>query len=57
LGTTKNSPFALWSDLFLQFFVAEIPQYTKFYRIPATRLEEKPLAQIIKKEFLVDAYL
>jgi len=52
LGTSKNSPFAIWLDLPFQLYAAEIPQYTKYSGISATQFESESLTQIIKKEFL-----
>ena len=51
-GTSKNSPFALWSDLLIQQFLSESPQYTKYSGLSETFVGSKSLAQIIKKEFL-----
>jgi hypothetical protein len=55
MGTSKNTPFAIWSDILPQLILAKIPQYTKYSGISATLFGTKPLAQIIKKEFLEDA--
>lgn len=33
LGTSKNSPFAIWPDLLPQLCTMKIPQYTKYYGI------------------------
>ena len=52
LGTSKNSPFAVWADLLLQLFLMKIPQYTKYSGISITQFEAKSLVQPIKKEFL-----
>ena len=52
MGTSKNSPFAIWTDLLLQQFISKSPQYTKYYELSETFVEPKSLAQIIKKEFL-----
>ncbi len=52
LETAKNSPFAIWTNLYRQLFRAEIPQYTKYSEISARQFDGKSLAQIIKKELL-----
>jgi len=51
-GTSKNSPFAIWTNLLPHLFVMKIPQYTKYSGISITLSGTKSLAQIIKKEFL-----
>jgi hypothetical protein len=52
MGTSINSPFAIWSELLLQLCVMKIPQYTKYSGISITEFGSKSLVQIIKKEFL-----
>ena len=51
LATSKNCPFAIWTDLLPQLLIMKIPQYTKYSGISITRFGTKSLAQIIKKQF------
>jgi len=55
MGTSKNSPFAIWTDLLPQLCVSKNPQYTKYSGFSETEFGAESLAQIIKKEFLKDA--
>jgi len=55
-GTAKNSPFAIWPDLFSRYRSMKIPQYTKYSKISMPCPARKSLAKIIKKEFLTDAH-
>ncbi len=36
VGTSKNTPFAIWTDLLSQLFLAKIPQYYQYSEISAT---------------------
>ena len=56
VGTSKNSPFAIWSDLLPQQFISKSPQYTKYSELFETFVGPKSLAQIIKKEFIEVAW-
>jgi len=51
LGTSENTPFAIWLGLLAQLFLLETPKYTKYSGISKTRFEPKSLIQIIKKVF------
>ena len=55
-GISKNASFAIWPDLWSQLCAAIIPQYIKYSEIPAALFGIKSLAQIIKKEFIEDAF-
>jgi hypothetical protein len=36
VGTSKNTPFAIWTDLMSQLFLAKIPQYYQYSEFSAT---------------------
>ena len=55
-GTSKNTPFAIWTDLLPQLFIMKSPRYTKYSELSITQFVPKSLAQIIKKAFLKDAF-
>ena len=54
MGNVKNSPFALWTNLFPHLCVMKIPQYTKYSGISITVSAKKSSSQSIKKEFFND---
>ena len=43
LATSKNCPFAIWTDLLPQLLIMKIPQYTKYSGISITRFGTKCL--------------
>ena len=56
MGTSKNSPFAIWTNLSPQKFILKKPQYTKYSVFSKTFSVGISSVQIIKKEFLEVAF-